>query len=88
LLERVIKSPNQTIKNTSDEVRDFFERLAKMHVKEKKRNTKLLKEDHKLHKMVICLRIKLMLKDPKPRTQPDLESLAEAVMNLNEDPQG
>jgi hypothetical protein len=34
LLERVIKSQNQTISNTSDEVRDCFERLAKMHVKE------------------------------------------------------
>jgi hypothetical protein len=33
-LERVIKSQNQTIKNTSDEVRDYFERLAKMHVNE------------------------------------------------------
>jgi hypothetical protein len=88
LLERVIKSQNQTIKNTSDEVRDCFERLAKMHVKEQKRNKKLLKENHKLHKMVRCLRIKLMLKDPKPRTHPDLESLAEAAVNLNEDPEG
>jgi hypothetical protein len=47
-----------------------------MHVKEQKRNKKLLKENHKLHKMVRCLRIKLMLKYPKPRTHPDLESLA------------
>jgi hypothetical protein len=44
LLERVIKSQNQTIRNTSDEVRDCFERLSKMHVKEQKRNKKLLKE--------------------------------------------
>jgi hypothetical protein len=34
MLERVIKSQNQTIRNTSDAVRDCFERLAKMHVKE------------------------------------------------------
>jgi hypothetical protein len=33
-LERVIKSQNQNISNTSYEVRDCFERLAKMHVKE------------------------------------------------------
>jgi hypothetical protein len=31
---------------------------------------------------------KLMLKDPKPKTHPDLESLAEAVVNLNKDPEG
>jgi hypothetical protein len=88
LLERVIKSQNQAMKRTSDEVRDSFERLAKMHVKEQKKNKKLLKENHKLHKMVRCLRIKLMLKDPKPKTHPDLESLAEAVVNLNKDPEG
>jgi len=34
LLERIIKTQNQTIRNTLDEVRDCFERLAKMHVKE------------------------------------------------------
>jgi hypothetical protein len=62
LLERVIKSQNQTISNTSDEVRVCFEILAKMHVKEQKRNKKLLKENHKLLKMVRCLRIKLRLK--------------------------
>jgi hypothetical protein len=43
MLERVIKSQNQTIRNTLDEVRDCFERLAKMHVKEQKRNKKFLK---------------------------------------------
>jgi hypothetical protein len=63
LLERVIKSQNQTISNTSDEVRDCFERLAKMHVKEQKRNKKLLKENRKLLKMVRGLRIKLRLKN-------------------------
>jgi hypothetical protein len=34
LLERVIESQNQTIMNTSIKVRDCFERLDKMHVKE------------------------------------------------------
>jgi hypothetical protein len=59
-----------------------------MHVKEQKKNKKFLKENHKLHKMVRCLRIKLMLKDPKPITHPHLESLVEVVVNLNEDPKG
>ena len=76
------------MKRTSDEVRDSFERLAKIRVKEQKKNKKFLKENHKLHKMVRCLRIKLMLKYPKPKTHPDLESLAEFVLNLNKDPEG
>ena len=88
LLERVIKFQNQAMKRRSNEVRDSFERLAKMHVKEQKKNKKLLKENHKLHKMVRRLRIKLMLKDPKLGTHPDLESLAEVDVNPNEDPEG
>jgi hypothetical protein len=67
ILERVIKSQNQTIINTSYELRDCFERLAKMHVKEQKRNKKLLKENRKLLKVIKRLRIKLRLKNPKPR---------------------
>ena len=86
LLERVIKSQNQTIRNTSDEVRDCFERLAKMHVKEQKRNKKLLNDNRKLLKMIRGLRIKLRLKNPKPRAHPDLRVLSEVVENLNEDP--
>jgi hypothetical protein len=57
-----------------------------MHVEEQKRNNKLLKENHKLLKMVICLRIKLRLKNPKPRAHSDLKALAKVVENLNEDP--
>jgi hypothetical protein len=87
MLERVIKSQNQTISNTSDEVRDCFERLAKMHVKEQKRNKKLLKENRKLLKVIKSLRIKLRLKNPKPRAHSDLRALAEVAENLNEDPQ-
>jgi hypothetical protein len=86
MLERVIKSQNQTISNTSDEVRDCFERIAKMHVKEQKRNKKFLKENRKLLKMIKGLRIKLRLKNPKPRAQSDLRALAEVAENLNEDP--
>jgi hypothetical protein len=86
MLERVIKSQNQTISNTSDEVRDCFERLAKMHVKEQKRNKKLLKENRKLLKMIKGLRIKLKLKNPKPRAHSHLRALAEVAENLNEDP--
>jgi hypothetical protein len=57
-----------------------------MHVKEHKRNKKLLKENRKLLKMVRCLRKKLRLKNPKPRAHRNLKSLAEVVENLNEDP--
>ena len=57
-----------------------------MHVKEHKRNKKLLKENKKLLKMIKGLRIKLKLKNPKPRAHSHLRALAEAVENLNEDP--
>ena len=57
-----------------------------MHVNEHKRNKKFLKEKRKLLKIVRCLRIKLRLKNPKPRAHPDLKSLAEVAENLNKDP--
>ena len=58
-----------------------------MHVKEQKRNKKLLKENRKLLKVIKSLRIKLRLKNPKPREHYDLRALAEVAENLNEDPQ-
>jgi hypothetical protein len=86
LLERVVKSQNETIKQTSSEVRDCFERLAKMHIKLEKRNQRVLEENKKLYKMVRCLKTKLMLKDAKLIAHPGLEDLAEAAKNLNEKP--
>jgi hypothetical protein len=85
VLERVVKSHNQALKRTSDEVRDSLQRIAKMHVKEEKKNKKLLKENQRLHKLVKCLKIKLMLKKPKTRAHPALEDLAEVVVNLSEE---
>ena len=58
-----------------------------MNVKEQKRNKKLLKENRKLLKVIKRLRIKLRLKNPKPRAHFDLRALAEVAENLNEDPQ-
>ena len=57
-----------------------------MHVKEQKMNKKLLKENRRLLKMVRGLRIRLRLKNMKPRAHPELESLAEVAEDLNEDP--
>ena len=57
-----------------------------MHVKEQKRNKKLLKENRKLLKMIKGLRFKIKLKNPKPREHSHLRALAEVVENLNEDP--
>jgi hypothetical protein len=84
LLEKVVKSQNETITRTSSEVRDCFQRLAKMHVKLEKKNKRLLKKNKKLHKVARCLKVKLMLKDAKPIAHPSLENLAEAAENLNE----
>jgi len=84
LLEKVVKSQNETITRTSSEVRDYFQRLAKMHVKLEKKNKRLLEENKKLHKVVIPLKVKLILKDAKPIAHPCLENLVEATDNLNE----
>ena len=46
----------------------------------------MLKENKKLLKMIKGLRIKLKLKNPKPRSHYDLRALAEVAENLNEDP--
>jgi len=86
MLKRVIKYQNQTIRSTSYELRDCFEILAKMHVKEQMRNKKLLKENRKFLKVIKSLRIKLRLKTPNPRAHSNLTSLAEVAENLNEDP--
>ena len=47
LLEKLVKSQNETITRTSSEVRDCFQRLAKMHVKLEKKNKRFLKENKK-----------------------------------------
>ena len=46
----------------------------------------MLKENRKLLKMIKGLRIKLRLKNPKPRAISDLRALAKVAKNLNEDP--
>jgi hypothetical protein len=84
LLEKVVKTQNETITRTSSKVRDCFQRLAKMHVKLEKKNKRLLEENKKLHKVARCLKMKLMLKDAKLIAHPGLENLAEVVENLNE----
>jgi hypothetical protein len=62
------------------------ETLAKMHVKEQKGNKKLLNDNRKLLKTIRVLRIKLRIKNPKPRAHPGLRVLSEIDENLNEDP--
>jgi Mg2+ and Co2+ transporter CorA len=86
LLERVVKSQTDTIKQISSEVRDYFERLAKMHIKLEKRNQRVLEKNKKLYNMVRCLKTKLILKYAKLITHPGLEDLAEGAENLNEKP--
>jgi hypothetical protein len=84
LLEKVVKSQNETITRTSSEVRDCFQRLAKMHVKLEKKNKRILQENKKLHKVDRCLKVKLILNDAKTISHPVLENLAKAAENLNE----
>jgi hypothetical protein len=85
LLESVIKSQNQAMKRTSDEVRDSFKRLALMHVALERKDKSLSKKNHKLYQMIKLLRFKLAHRKPKPRAHLGLESLVEVAMNLNEE---
>ena len=84
LPEKVVKSQNETITRTSSEVRDCFQRLAKMHVKLEKKNKRMLQENKKLQKVARYLKVKLRLKDEKPIADLGLENLAEAAENLND----
>jgi hypothetical protein len=85
LLERVIKSQNQAMKRTSDEVRDSFKRLALMHVALERKNKRLSKKNQKLYQMIKLLRFKLAHRKPKPRSHLGLEALVEVATNLNEE---
>jgi hypothetical protein len=85
LLERVIKSQNQAMKRTSDEVRDSFKRLALMHVALERKNKRLSKKNQKLYQMIKFLRFKLAPRKPKPRAHLSLEALVEVAMDLNKE---
>jgi hypothetical protein len=85
LLDRVIKSQNQAMKRTSDEVRDSFKRLALMHVALKRKNKRLSKKNQKFYQMIKLLRFKLAHRRPKPRAHLSLETLAEVAMDLNKE---
>jgi hypothetical protein len=85
LLERVIKSQNQAMKRTSDEVRDSFKRLALMHVALERKNKRLSKKNQKLYQMIKFLRFKLAPRKPKPRAHLGLEALVEVSMDLNKE---
>jgi hypothetical protein len=83
LLERFIKSRNQAMKRTSDEVRDSFKRLALMHVALERKNKIMSKKNQKLYQMIKFLRFELAPRKPKPRAHLGLEALVEVAMDLN-----
>ena len=85
LLERVIKSQNQVMKRTSDEVRDSFKRLSLIHVALERKNKILFKKNHKLYQMIKLLRCNLAHRKPKPRSHLGLEALVDVVTNLNDE---
>ena len=83
-LERVIKSQNEIMKNRYDEMDSSLNKIAKLHVKLEKKNKRLIEDNTKLYRKVKQLRVKLMLQRPQPEAHPDLEILAEAAINLDE----
>jgi hypothetical protein len=52
VLERVIKARYETLSKNAAKTREAFERLALIHVKEKKKRKKIMKDNHKLWKIV------------------------------------
>ena len=84
LLEKVVKSQNETIMRTSSKVRHCLHRLAKMHVKLEKKNKRLLKENKNLQKVTRCLKVKLRFKDANPIAHTGLKNLEKATENLND----
>jgi len=85
VLERVIKSKYEILTQTSVETRSAFERLALMHVKERKKKKRVIKKNYKLTKKIRFLNIKMKFLKAKLTTHLELEVLVETTEKLHED---
>jgi hypothetical protein len=85
VLERVIKARYETLSKNVAKTREAFERLALIHVKEKKKSKKIMKHNHKLWKIARYLKTKIKMMTTKPSTHSRLQVLAAAAENLHQE---
>lgn len=84
LLDRYIKSVNETLQRASSETRSTCDQVALMYVKLQQKNIKLTKKAQRMYKVIKSFRYKLAPRRPKPRDHRGLEVLAEVAEAYNQ----
>jgi chromosome segregation ATPase len=85
VLERVIKARYETLSKNFVETNATFESLALESVKEKKKKKRIIKDYNSLWRLAKRLKIKIKRLKARIATHPDLQVLAQVVVNLQED---
>jgi hypothetical protein len=85
VLERVIKERYKTLSDNFTETNVAFEKLARESVKEKKRKKKITKDYNSLRWLEKCLKRKIRKLKQKQKSHPDLQVLAQVVVNMQGD---
>jgi hypothetical protein len=85
VLERVIKERYKKLSDNFVETNAAFEKLARESVKEKKRKQKLTKDYNSLWWLEKHLKRKIRKLKQKQKSHPDLQVLAQVVVNMQGD---
>ena len=85
VLERVIKERYKTLSDNFAETNAAFEKLARESVKDKKRKNKITKDYNSLWWLAKILRRKIRKLKQKKKSHPDLQVLAQVVVNMQGD---
>jgi hypothetical protein len=85
VLERVIKERYKTLSDNFTETNTSFEKLARESVKDKKRKKKITKDYNSLWWLAKHLKRKIRKLKKKQKSQPDLQVLAQVVVNMKGD---
>jgi hypothetical protein len=85
VLERVIKARYKSLSENFADINESFEKLARESVKDKKRKKKITKDYNSLWWLAKRLKRKIMKLKQKSKSHPDLQVLAQVVMNMQGD---
>jgi hypothetical protein len=85
VLERVIKARYKTLSDNFTESNVAFEKLARETVKDKKRKKKITKDYNSLWWLAKRLKRKIKKLKQKHKSHPDIQVLAQVVVNMQGD---
>jgi hypothetical protein len=85
VLERVIKERYKNLSDNFPETNAAFEKMARESVKEKKRKQKITKDYNSLWCLAKRLKRKIRKLKQKKKSHPDLQVLAQVVVNMQGD---